>query len=217
MWVGPLIAAAGAFLYVVGDAMLAQSLWHGGAVLLVVGSFLAIAGRDVLMNFLPAFVVLGFLVPIPGRVRQQIALPLQETTAKATQSSCEMIGLPVDRSGNVLTINSVEIAVAEACNGMRMTFALILVSYAFAFSMPLRWWVRLLLVALSGDFAVICNVIRLVPTVWFFGNWSSDAAELFHELSGWVMLFAAFLLLMTLVRLLRWAAMPVTAFRMAQD
>ena len=56
MWVGPLIAAVGAALYVFGDAMLAESLWHAGAVLLVVGSFLAVAGRDVLMNFLPAFV-----------------------------------------------------------------------------------------------------------------------------------------------------------------
>ena len=33
---------------------------------------------------------------------------------------------------------------AEACNGMRMVFALVLVSYAFAYSMPLRNTVRIL-------------------------------------------------------------------------
>jgi exosortase len=216
-WVGPVIAAVGAGCYVLGDTLLMQSVWHGGAVLLLVGACLTIWGREVLVSFLPVFVVLVFLIPVPGRVRQAIAIPLQTATASATQEVCAVVGLPVERSGNLLRINGVEVAVAEACNGMRMTFALMLVSYAFAFSTPLKGYVRVLLIGLSPLSAIACNVIRLVPTLWVFGNWSEETAELFHDLSGWVMLFAAFLLLMSVIRLLRWAAVPVTAFSLARD
>ncbi len=216
-WIGPVIAAIGAAFLIIGDDYLFQSVWHAGAILLLIGACLTVWGRDVLISFLPVFVVLVFMIPVPARVRQQIALPLQQATAVATQQVCDIAGLPMERSGNLLRINGVDVAIAEACNGMRMTFALVLVSYAFAFSTPLKWYVRLLLVALSPISAVVCNVVRLVPTVWVYGNWSVDAAELFHDLSGWVMLFVAFLLLMSVIRLLRWAAVPITPFTLARD
>ncbi len=216
-WIGPVIAAFGAACYNIGDTYLLQSVWHGGAIALLVGACLTIWGRDVLLSFLPVFVVLVFLVPVPGRVRQQIAIPLQQASASATQEVCDVIGLPMERSGNVLRINNVEVAVAEACNGMRMTFALLLVSYAFAFSTPLKGYVRVLVVALSPVSAVLCNVARLIPTVWVYGNGSTATAELFHDLSGWFMLFVAFFLLMGIIRLLHWAAVPVYPFALARD
>jgi exosortase/archaeosortase family protein len=65
-----------------------------------------------------------------------------------------------------LRVNGVDVAIGEACNGMRMTFALVLVSFAFALTTPLNGYVRVLIVLLSPVSAVIANVIRLVPTVW---------------------------------------------------
>ena len=67
MWVGPLIAAVGAALYVFGDAMLAESLWHAGAVLLVVGSFLAVAVITLLIGVIIALVVKDDDTPQPSR------------------------------------------------------------------------------------------------------------------------------------------------------
>jgi exosortase len=216
-WVGPVFAAVGAALLIIGDDYLFQSVWHAGAILLLVGACLTVWGRDVLISFLPVFALLVFLIPVPARVRQQIAVPLQQATAVATQEVCDLAGLPMERSGNLLRINGVDVAIVEACNGMRMTFALLLVSYAFAFSTPLRSYVRVLLVVLSPVSAVACNVVRLVPTVWVYGNWSVDTAELFHDISGWVMLLASFLLLMLLIRLLRWAAVPITPCTLARE
>jgi exosortase/archaeosortase family protein len=111
----------------------------------------------------------------------------------------------------------VDVAVAEACNGMRMTFALMLVSFAFALTTPLRGYVRVLVVLLSPVSAMVCNVIRLVPTVWVFGNCRASVAQAFHDFSGWLMLFVAFLSLMAVIRLLRWFAVPVVPFPLAHD
>jgi exosortase len=171
----------------------------------------------VFREFLPVFLVLGFLVPFPGRLRQKMAIPLQRMTAEATQEVCTLGGISVDRSGNLLRINGVDVAVAEACNGMRMTFALVLVSFAFAMTTPLRGYVRVLVVLLSPLSAVFYNVVRLVPTVWVFGNCRQSFAGAFHDVSGWVMLFVAFVSLMGVIKLLQWMAVPVVPYPLALD
>ena len=128
------------------------------------------------------------------------------------------VGMMVDRHGNQLSLNGEDVYIQEACNGMRMIITLILVSYVFAFATPLRGYVRLLVTGiLSPLTAIACNVIRLVPTVWMFGRAAKDPALLdaayrFHNTCGWVMLVVAFLLLMGVVRLLRWALVPVATF-----
>jgi len=217
LWVGPVIALLGAGMYLLGEARLIESFWHGGAIIVVAGCCLTVLGKQVLRAFLPVFLVLMFLVPVPGRVRQKLAIPLQRTTARMTQAACDVAGMPIDRTGNLLRINGVDVAIAEACNGMRMTFALVLVSFAFAFTTPLNGYVRVLVVLLSPLSAVLCNVIRLVPTVWVFGHFPANVAEEVHDVGGWVMLFVGFLLLMLVIRLLRWFAVPVTPFSLAHN
>lgn len=194
-----------------------QSFWHGGSVLIVIGCFVSVAGLEVVKRFLPAFGVLVFLVPVPGMARQVVALPLQTYTAQATVAVFETIGIEVTRSGNVLTVNGADVGIAEACNGMRMVFALALVCYAFTFSIPLRWYVRVIILTACPLAAIICNVIRLVPTVWLYGNAEANTADTFHDLSGWAMIVVAFLLLMGIVSLLRWALVPVTRYTLAYD
>lgn len=216
-WVGPAIVFAGWMLYSLGDTFLVQSFYHAGAVVMAVGCLITVAGHRLLMDFFPAFLGLAFLVPIPGSVRQQIAVPLQRATAAATQHVFELMGITVERAGNLLSINGSDVAIAEACNGMRMVFALLLVSYAFAFGTPLRWYVRLLVIVATPLTAIACNVIRLVPTVWLYGHASTGTAETFHDLGAWVMLLASFLVLMGILRLMRWAMVPVTVYNLAYD
>jgi exosortase len=213
--IGPVIAAAGVLASVYGFNHDMQSIWHGGAVLVVLGCVLSVLGKSVLFRFLPAFVVLVFLVPVPGRIRQGIAVPLQTATAAATQALFETFGEAVERSGNLLSINGTEVTVAEACNGMRMVFALVLVSFAFAYSMPLRNSVRVLVLLASPLAAIFCNVVRLIPTIWLYGHAAKPLADDFHNVSGWIMLPIAFLLLMGIIRALRWALIPVAKFNLA--
>ncbi|MCX5662429.1 MAG: exosortase/archaeosortase family protein [Planctomycetota bacterium] len=215
-WLGPVIIVVGWLIHSVGDLHMIQSFYHGGAVLVAVGCVLSVTGSDIFLRFMPAFAVLVFLVPVPGSVRQQIAIPLQTHTAKVTQVLFELADLPVGISGNVLSINGVEVAIAEACNGLRMVFALVLVSYAFAFGTPLRSYVRVLILVASPASAVACNVVRLLPTVWLYGYYPS-IADKFHDISGWVMLPLAFFLLLGVIRVLRWALVPVTHYTLAYE
>lgn len=213
--IGPVILVVGWVLSSIGYNNAVQSFWHGGAVLVVLGCLLTAVGKNVLFRFFPAFAVLVFLVPIPGIIRESISQPLQSATAAATQAIMETLGIPVERLGNLLSINGHEVAVAEACNGMRMVFALVLVSFAFAFGMPLRNWVRALVLAASPVAALACNVLRLIPTVLLYGYRSQEVAEGFHDISGWLMLPLAFGLLMGVLHAVRWALIPVNRYNLA--
>jgi len=213
---GPLVVALGwlGAWYGFGNGI--QALWHLGAVMIVFGAALTVAGTDFVRQFLPAVAALAFLIPIPGILRQEIARPLQEITAAVTQAGMELFGSPVTRAGSVLRINDQEVAVAEACNGMRMVAALGLVSYAFVFSVPMRQWVRVLILGVSPLVAIVCNVIRLVPTVLLYGYGDLDVAQTFHDLSGWAMLVVALGILWSLLMTLRWIEAPISPHAVAE-
>jgi exosortase len=213
--VGTLFLGLGWFLWSVGYRYQIESFWHAGAVVLAMGGLLSVVGKDVFFHFLPAFAVLVFLVPVPGTGRQVLSLPLQRMTADITQRVAEVLGMAVDRQANLLRVNGRDVAVVEACNGMRMVFTLLFACYVFAFVTPLRPSVRFLVLVLSPVVAISCNVIRLVPTIWMFGHTTESMAKTFHEIAGWAMLVFAFCVLLSVVRVLRWAMVPVTCFPLA--
>jgi exosortase len=208
-WPGVIFIAAGWILWSQGYHYQIQSFWHFGAIVLAAGAALTVLGQDVLLRFLPAWAVLVFLVPVPGRVHAHVAIPLERITALATQSLSEVLGINIGRSGNQLSVNGVDVCIAEACNGMRMVFTLFMACYVFAYIRPLRGWVRLLVLLASPVVAIACNVIRLVPTVWMFGHVAKPTADSFHEAAGWFMLVLAFAVLTGISNLMHWMGLPV--------
>jgi exosortase len=208
---GPILIAMGAVASHIGFYHSTQALWHGGAILVLAGCLLTVVGPEVLRRFWPAFVVLGFMIPVPGMIRLRLAVPMQDYTTVVTQFVAQLMDMDVLLSGSALWYNDVQVNIAEACNGMRMVFTLLLISFAYAFATPLRSWVRVLLIAASPLTAVACNVIRLVPTLWCYGHRPESTAEAFHDAAGWVMVVVALGLLIGFVRLLDWAQIPVMA------
>ncbi len=214
---GPAIVCAGWAMSYFGYYNAVQALWHAGALTIILGLLVSCVGINFLLRFFPAFAVLVFLIPVPGLIRQAIAGPSQTATAAITQMVLETIGIPVERSGNLLTLNGHDVAVAEACNGMRMVFALILVSFAFAFTMPLRPLVRVLILLASPLAAVFCNILRMTPTVILYGYHPGWLADRFHDLAGWAMLPIAFVMLLGVIKLFKWALIPVSRFNLAYE
>jgi exosortase len=201
---GPVVVVLGAALYVIGFENAIQSFWHLGAVVTAVGCLLTVTGAAVLRAAWPAFLVLGFLVPVPGLVRQQMALPMQEWTATATEFFGQIVGLDLVRAGSVLVINGREVGIAEACNGMRMVFALFLATYAFVFINRLSTATRVVILVAAPLLAISANVIRLVPTVALYGYADAEIADAFHDFGGWVMVLLAFVAMFGALGVWRW-------------
>lgn len=208
-FLGPIVVLGGYGMSVYGFEVGMDLFWHSGAIVMLIGAILTVTGPAVMLKFLPSLGAMVFLLPVPGRLRRPIANTLQDASAQATEFLLDIFAVPVIRSGNLLTINGYEVAVAEACNGMRMVAALALVSFAFVFSVPMRWNIRILILLISPIIALIVNVIRLIPTVLMYGYSTEDRAQLFHDISGWAMLVLAIGMLWSLLGLLRWLEVPI--------
>ncbi len=216
LW-GPATIAAGWAASVYGQQHGHMVLQHLGALSAVVGAGVTVLGVQFVVKFAPAIAALLFVVPVPGQIRQEIAIPLQQLTAAIAHWGMELFGVSVTRMGNVLNINGNDVAVAEACNGMRMVAALGLVSFAFVFSFPMRGSVRALILLLSPVVAIVCNVIRLVPTVLLYGFAEHDVASAFHDASGWAVLVVALGMLWMVLALLRWLEVPIEPYAAAKQ
>jgi exosortase len=211
---GPLAVLIGIGLAWYGDERDIRLAQHIGAIVTVVGAILTMTGLEALRQFGAVFLTLLFLVPVPGYFRTRIAIPLQEGATAFTDGVLNLIGIASERHGASLVIRDTPIAVGEACDGMRMVFALVLVVYAFVFSVPFRPVTRITLILLSPLVALVCNVVRLVPTALFYGYAHPDTAQQVHDIAGWLMLPIALVLLLAIVRLMRWLDLPVFRWRM---
>ena len=211
---GPLLVAAGVLASDWGDENGVQLLWHGGVLLALLGCVLSMTGWELVRQFAPAIIAMSFVVPIPGRVREALAGPAQDFSVATAHMMLELVGFDAIREGSIIVIEGQPVAVGEACNGMRMVFALALVVYAFVFSIPFSMGTRLFLVAAAPIVALACNVIRLVPTSIAYGWFDQTLAEQIHDVGGWLMLPLALLMLMGIVKLLRWLDLPVMNWRL---
>jgi exosortase len=200
LW-GPVLLVMGWALSWVGFYHALQLFWHLGAVLILIGSVVTVCGVAPLRRLAPVLVGMVFLVPFPGTLRRALAVPLQTISAGVTQQCFAFFGAPVTRTGSVLHLHGADIAIVEACNGMRLFFPLLMVTYAVAFAAPLRGWLRITILVVSPVLAVVCNIVRLIPTVGLYGYADASVAAQFHDVSGWLMAPLALLILLGGVRL----------------
>jgi exosortase len=155
----------------------------GGLVLLVMGWQMFYRVRWILLFLL-------LMVPVPGTIHNIISAPLQNLATTGAVFTLELVGITVSREGYVMVLNNeVPIAVAEACSGLRLLTAFIVVACAMAFMIGRPSWQRAVLVLSSIPIAIMCNLIRLVITALLFLWTTSEVAErFFHDFAGLTMM-----------------------------
>lgn len=224
--IGPLLVMAGLGMNFVGYQRGVQVMLHSGAVLVALGCVVSVLGKNTILRFMPAVLVLAFLIPVPGKVRLEIAKFLQDWTAQIAHVLLNTIGFATEVTGSTLAINNRPVIIAEACNGMRSVFLLLLLAFAFAFALPLRNSVRVVLLLVSPLVALASNVFRTLPTILMYGyapDWFTNPetgkwlALQFHNACGWAMYVVSFLIWLGIVWLLRWTQLPIQRYTLASQ
>ncbi len=132
---------------------------------------------------------LCLMLPWPNRVQAALALPLQHWATSSAVFCLEMIGYEIIREGNVIHIGQASIAVAEACNGLRMITAFFVISSLVVLLVKREWWEKLLVLASSLPIALFCNTVRLTITAIAFTMLSGEYWEkIFHDFGGYAMM-----------------------------
>jgi exosortase len=132
---------------------------------------------------------LCLMLPWPNRVQAALALPLQNWATSSAVFCLEMIGYEVVREGNVIHIGQASVAVAEACNGLRMITAFFVISGLVILLVKREWWEKLLILASGLPIALLCNTVRLTITAIAFTVLRGEYWEkIFHDFGGYAMM-----------------------------
>ena len=166
-------------------------------VLTIAGLVLMVLGWHVFRSISWILLFLFLMVPLPGQVHNMISGPLQNLATTGSVFLLEAFGLRISQQGNVVMLNeNTPMAVAEACSGLRMLTAFIIITAFVAYMVKRSRWQKTILLLSSVPVAIICNIIRLFVTAILMLLVSTEIAEkFFHDFAGLVMMPIAVLLI----------------------
>jgi exosortase len=189
-WYGvPVLAAAGFIRYL--NSLTYNLDWIDGAtfVLAIGGVVTCLGGLDAVRWAWPSVAFLLFMIPLPYRVEQAMAYPLQRIAAKSSAILMQTFGLPAVCEANVIQLHDIQLNIAEACSGLSMLLIFAALATAFAIVIRRPWPDKVVLVASAVPIAVIANIARITVTGVLHCWVNSSVADLvFHDLAGWLMM-----------------------------
>ena len=190
-----LILAETARIY--GFIFMRPSVAQYALVLTAAGLILMVAGWQVFRRVSWILLFLSLMVPFPERIHNMISLPLQRMATTGSVFLLEVFGAQVSQQGNIVILNeNTHLAVAEACSGLRLLTAFIVVAAFFAYMVKRSRVKKAILVLSSIPFGVICNIVRIFVTAMLMLFVSTELGEkFFHDFAGLVMMPAAVLLM----------------------
>jgi len=132
---------------------------------------------------------LCLMLPWPNQVQAAVAQPLQRWATSSAVFCLETVGYNVMQEGNIIHIGDASVAVAEACNGLRMVTAFFVISGCVVLLVKRAWWEKLIVLASSLPIALLCNTVRLAITAVFFTVLEGEQwEEIFHDFGGYAMM-----------------------------
>jgi len=198
-----------------GLVFMFDSIDNYSLVLTIAGLVLMVAGWQVFRCVSWILLFLFLMLPLPGRVHNLISGPLQSMATTGAVFFMEAFGVRVSQQGNVMMLNQdTPLAVAEACSGLRMLTAFIIVAAFIAYMVRRSRLQKAIVLASSIPIAVICNIIRIFVTAVIMLHLSSEAADkFFHDFAGIVMMPIAVLLIFGELWLMEMLTLPETELK----
>jgi exosortase len=187
---------AGAAAFVLAQGIRSVGLWfmYGSgerlSIILSIGALvLLLGGWTVLKRSASILAFLCLMLPLPNRVQSQIGLPLQSWATTSAVFCLELAGYDVVRNGNTIDIGGTSVAVAEACNGLRMIAAFIIITALVVLLAQRSWWEKLVVLISSLPIALLCNTLRLTVTAVAYTLLKGDYwRKMFHDFGGYAMM-----------------------------
>lgn len=158
-------------------------------VLSIAALALLLFGWQLFRKVFTTLVFLGLMFPLPRSIHNTIMLPLQSWSTSSAVFCLEILGYQVMQEGNIIHLNNTTVAVAEACNGLRMIMAFFVISGLVALLIRRAWWEKLTVLVSSIPIGLFCNSIRLTVTAIAFTMLQGEYWEkIFHDFGGYAMM-----------------------------
>ena len=194
-----LLVLIGLVLGIFGHAFDFATFQAAGLYVVGVAMLYALFGlRAVLKNWFPIF-YLGFCVPPPKWVIDQITAPLKQFVSFIATTTLHLAGMPVSREGVTIHVGAYQLLVEDACSGMNSLIGLTAISLFYIYLLrgaSARYAGVLTLFVIP--IAIVGNILRIMTLVlltYFFGD---AVAQGFAHFTAGIFLFAIALVLVFL-------------------
>lgn len=214
----PAVGAGGAALlvgllaYVVGRSQNVILLEVAALIPVTAGATLVLFGwRGLRLLWFP-IAFLMFLVPLPGVLVTALTAPLKHSVSSIVEHLLYSVGLPIGRTGVVLTVGPYELLVADACSGLNSIYSLSALGLLYLHVMRYASHTRVVtLLAAILPIAFAANVVRVLALVlitYFLGDGAGQG--FLHGFSGLLLFFVSLALLFGIDRALDAVGVPRT-------
>jgi len=158
-------------------------------VLSIASLTLLTCGWRMFIKISPVMLFLLLMLPLPQSVHNALMVPLQNMATKSAVFLMQIFGYAVVREGNVIHLNGITVAIAEACNGLRMVTSFFVITSLVVLLVKYPWWQKLIILVSGIPVALMCNAIRLTTTAIAFTILSIEKWErIFHDFGGYAMM-----------------------------
>jgi exosortase len=159
----------------------------------------------------PILLFLFLMLPWPHQVQDLLSLRLQESATLSATYCLQTLGYSAVREGNIINLGGVTVAVAEACNGLRMLTAFLVIAGWVVLLVRRTWWEKIIILLSSLPIGLFCNTVRLTLTAVAFTFLDGPRWEkVFHDFGGYAMMpLALSLIVLELWFLSRLTLVPV--------
>lgn len=194
---GLLFLSVGLCTYLVGMLGADVFLTRVSFVVVLTGALWMVAGARATRLMAAPLVFLLMAVPLPSLFLNAVTLPLQLVASHIAEWTLMLVSVPVYRDGNLLTLPSATLEVAEACSGLRSVVSLAAIGAVLAWASERSTWRRAALVMLTLPIAIVMNGFRIAATGIACQTWGSHVTSGgWHTFTGWVtFVVSTFLLL----------------------
>lgn len=179
-WVGLGLLAFGLTLRVIAAYPPIVTLNMISLIPCLMGVFLMVGGWGCFKWSWPALAFLVFMYPVPDRFERLLLNPLQHYATMASTFTLQAMGLPAYSQSNTILLGELNLGVAEACSGLRMSTILVALGFAVVLLTNPNWWERIVIVVSTVPIAFASNVLRIViqSLLLYFGY--PSLADFFH-------------------------------------
>lgn len=211
-WIGLAVLATGLLVRLAGIYLSSNPLDRWSFLVSIAGLYMLIGGWHVIRWAGPALGFLFFMFPLPSILEHEVLWRLQTLSSTCSTMVLQTLGVPAFQQGNVINIFGMELLVADACSGLRMTTIFLALAVAVVFLIERPWWDKFTILLSAIPIALIVNIIRVTATgliYYWAGNESLLARKLAHDWAGYFMMPLALGILWLELQILERVTIPV--------
>ncbi len=142
----------------------------------LISALIYLAGFMALKELAMPILLFIMIIPIPNQIYSLITIPLQLKVTQLSEQVIQLLGIPIYREGNVISLPGKSFQVVEACSGLRSLITLTTLSLIMGYFTLRTTWTRVLLLLLSVPVAFFVNTIRVLVLVLAYYYFQLDLA-----------------------------------------